>query len=421
MAIVPHRQKGETPAPIPSSRDRTRMIKSAPPSVGPFGGATPTDASATRPQRSVVASPIVLFAYNRPEHTARTLAALSRNDLASLSDLTVFCDGAKGETDLESVEQVRAAVDAATDGFRSVRIIERAENMGLARSIIAGVTQMLEENETVIVLEDDMTTSPYFLTFMNSGLARYATESRVISVCGYTPNTTHSLPDSYFLPGAHCWGWATWRRGWALFEKDAAKLLKAIVECDLIYTLDVDGAEPITELLQRSALGDRRVDSWALRWMASAILYNKLTLYPGLSLLVNDGFDGTGTHKTKTNALATTLTDRPLRLQDAPLRAHAEAMTQLRDVLIRWQCESSRRRRLYYAITRFLPSGIERRIYSALVTRRLRRETPASTPLADTNQSSVGPPTPQVELQFEPDLSGKARSSASSNATARHA
>jgi hypothetical protein len=321
-----------------------------------------------------MASPIALFTYNRPEHTAKTLAALARNGRASSSDLTVFCDGPKHGEDRANVERVRS-IARETKGFRSIRVIERSENMGLARSVIAGVSHMLREHATVIVVEDDMTTSPHFLTFMNDGLARYAEESRVISVCGYAPPSSRPRPDSYFLPGAHCWGWATWRRGWALFEPNAATLLDGILKRDLIYTFDWRGAESLTRLLQRSAQGDSGIDSWALRWMASAILHGKFTLYPGASLLVNNGFDGTGTHRTTTSALATVLTDRPLDVLETPILTNVEALEQVRRSLIRWRCQSSRRERAYYAVAKVLPSGIEQRLYCAIVRRAIRRAT----------------------------------------------
>src|SRR5690606_24189947 len=111
-------------------------------------------------------APIALFAFNRPEHTRATLGALINNDLASDSELTIFCDGPRSEEDVDAVSEVRALV-RKINGFKRIEVIERPENLGLARSVITGVTSMLEASENVIVVEDDLVTSRHFLRFMN--------------------------------------------------------------------------------------------------------------------------------------------------------------------------------------------------------------------------------------------------------------
>jgi len=308
-------------------------------------------------------APIVLFTFNRPEHTRRTLEALAANDLASESHLTVYCDGPRRAEDVAAVDTTRAVVRAAS-GFASVQVVARDANMGLARSVISGVTTALEANDSVIVLEDDMLTSPSFLRFMNDGLTLYRDEDRVIAVCGYVPQLEREMPDTFFLPGTHCWGWGTWRRGWALFEPDPAKLRDAIVERDRIYEFDVQDAEPLTMLLQRSALGDPKIDSWALRWLGSAILHDKLTLYPGRSLLANTGFDGSGTHGATTNALATTLASGRADVERIPIEVSAEAMNEMRRVLLGWRTESSPRERALLGVLERLPGWLQRRLYT---------------------------------------------------------
>lgn len=307
-------------------------------------------------------APIVLFAFNRPHHTTQTLAALAANDLASESELFVYCDGARSEKDVENVLAVREVVRSAR-GFATVHVIERDTNWGLARSVIGGVSDVIKAKGRVIVLEDDMQTAPSFLRYMNEGLALYSDETRVISICAYKPRFAREMPDTFFLPGAHCWGWATWARGWTLFEPDARKLLDTILARDLVYDFDAEGSEPLTVLLKRSALGDPAVDSWALRWMGSAIVHGKLTLYPGQSLLVNTGFDGSGTHKTKTQALATILAEHPIRPSQIPVEVRRDAMAELRKVLIAWHCENSRRLRLFFTVTERLPASIRRALY----------------------------------------------------------
>src|SRR5262245_24975653 len=130
------------------------------------------------------AAPIALFTYNRPDHTRQTVEALRKNELAEETDLLVFSDAPGRPDDAERVRQVREYVDTIS-GFKSVRVVARARNLGLAGSIIDGVTQVCGESGRAIVLEDDLVTSPFFLGFMNKALDTYASEDRVGSVHGY--------------------------------------------------------------------------------------------------------------------------------------------------------------------------------------------------------------------------------------------
>lgn len=238
-------------------------------------------------------APIVLFVFNRLWHTQQTIEALRRNELALASELIIFSDGPRSDADMEHVRNVRDYVASVT-GFRSVTIIERQQNMGLASSIIAGVTDIVGKQGRIIVLEDDMVTSPHFLRYMNDALDHYREEDRVISVHGYVYPVVTSLPETFFLKGADCWGWGTWQRGWELFEQDGSKLLAELRAKNMTWRFDYNGTHPYTRMLEAQIAGDN--DSWAVRWYASALLKDRLTLYPGTSLVNNIGTDRSGTH-----------------------------------------------------------------------------------------------------------------------------
>jgi len=244
-------------------------------------------------------APIVLFTYNRPQHTEKTLEALKACDLATESDLIIYSDGVKSDKDGDKVAQTRKIIHATT-GFKSIEIIESDKNKGLARSVIEGVTQVVNEFSKVIVLEDDLVVSPNFLAYMNHYLDVYENEEKVISIHGYIyPIETHS-ETPFFIQGADCWGWATWKRGWDLFEEDAEKLYEAIsADKELSERFDFEGTYPYLKMLKDQI--DGKVDSWAIRWYASAFLKDKLTLYPSASLVRNIGMDGSGTHVGKTD------------------------------------------------------------------------------------------------------------------------
>src|SRR6185437_3951976 len=150
-------------------------------------------------------APIVLFAYNRPVHLAKTLEALRNNTLARQSDLIIYSDAAKKPADQKKVQEVRDLV-ADVSGFRSVRVIYQEANRGLARSIIEGVTDTLNQHNRAIVLEDDILTSPYFLHFMNDALSFYEHEPKVMHISAYMyPIDSMDLPETFFLKPTSCW------------------------------------------------------------------------------------------------------------------------------------------------------------------------------------------------------------------------
>lgn len=243
----------------------------------------------------MMTAPIVLFAYNRPWHTEQTLRSLSENCLAGESELIVYIDGPKPGATTEQrsqIENVFQLIQAQT-WCKRLTVHRAKTNKGLANSVIHGVTETLRKHDRLIVLEDDMVLSPYFLQFMNEGLAKYEHTEDVISIHGYCVPNDYPQP-VFFLRGADCWGWATWRRGWELFNPDAAQLLQELKARKLTYDFDLLGSYAYTDMLRLQKEG--KVDSWAIRWYASAYLQNKLTLYPSCSLVRNIGGDGSGTH-----------------------------------------------------------------------------------------------------------------------------
>ncbi len=261
--------------------------------------------------------PITLFTYARPDHTCRTVEALMKNPLAELSDLIIFSDAACTPDQESSVDAVRTYLKTIK-GFRSVTIHNRPHNFGLAKSIIEGVSQVLAEHERVIVLEDDMVTSPHFLTYMNEALDRFADDERVISIHGYIYPVKHQLPEAFFLLGADCWGWATWRRGWRLFNPDGKALLDKLKRRNLIKSFDFNGTYSYSNMLEGQIKGEN--DSWAIRWYASAFLAGKLTLYPGRSLVHNIGNDNSGRHCGTTISLDTEVSSTPINLKNMEVK-----------------------------------------------------------------------------------------------------
>lgn len=238
-------------------------------------------------------APILLFVYNRPEHVRRNIQALLKNELAAESELFIYSDAAKDETLQAAVKEVRAFI-RSIQGFKKITITERAENWGLARSIIDGVTTQINRYGRVIVLEDDLVVAPHFLQFMNDALETYRDEERVghIQACDFTHDP--SLPDTFLIKWTGSWGWGTWDRAWKHFNADGKALLTELESRKLTYTFDFNGKYGYTRMLRRQIEGKN--NSWAIRWNASLFLKGILSLNVGKSLVQNEGFDGSGTN-----------------------------------------------------------------------------------------------------------------------------
>ncbi|OGP78507.1 MAG: glycosyl transferase [Deltaproteobacteria bacterium RBG_16_64_85] len=267
-------------------------------------------------------APITLFAYKRLWHTRATVEALQKNVLAMECELIVFSDGPRTNADKADVLSVREYLKTVT-GFKNVSVTERGKNLGLAQSIIAGVSEVVNQYGRIIVLEDDLLSSPFFLKFMNEGLEYYKDEDKVISINGYLFPVIARLPETFFLKGADCWGWATWKRGWDLFEPDGEKLLGDMRKRHLKKEFDFNGAYPYTKMLEDQTRGKN--NSWAIRWYASAFLNDKLTLYPGRSLTKNIGTDASGTHCVKTDLYESQISLNPIEITDIPIEENRSA------------------------------------------------------------------------------------------------
>lgn len=270
-------------------------------------------------------SPILVFVYNRPEHTRRCLESLQADPLACDSDLYIFSDGAKASS-VEAVAQVREVIRLPWR-FKSVRIVEQAENRGLARNIIEGVTSVTETEGRAIVVEDDLVCSPYFLTYMNEALELYRDDERVWHVTGHILDHRARLPETFFLRFADSWGWGTWHRAWRHFNPDGNELLTRLRERNLCRTFDLDGAFHFTRMLEEQIAGKN--NSWAIRWNATVFLADKLMLAPDRSLVDNKGFDNTGTHCGGMELCTQTMTDRPVRVERIPVEENPDVRAEL--------------------------------------------------------------------------------------------
>jgi len=262
-------------------------------------------------------APIALFVYNRPKHTQLTVEALQKNVLASQTSLFVYADAAKNEADLTKVSQIREYIKTIK-GFRSVKIIERTENYGLARSIITGVSEVIANFGKIIVMEDDLVSSPLFLTFMNDCLALYEHNDQIFAVSGYSPPIefpTDYTDSVYLFHRIGSWGWATWRNRWELTDWNVADFKQFIGNPTLRSEFNKGGMDCSTMLLKQQT---GVLDVWAIRFSYTAFRNGMFTVYPVNSFIQNIGTDGSGENLNSTKKYATTLSDKKLILPKHP-------------------------------------------------------------------------------------------------------
>ncbi|MEM5570602.1 hypothetical protein ACN2C1_10475 [Aliarcobacter butzleri] len=237
-------------------------------------------------------APIVLFTYNRPWHTQQTIEALQKNELAKESELFIFSDGGKDEASWVKVNEVREYLKTI-NSFKKVILIFQDKNIGLADSIISGVTKIVNQYGKIIVLEDDHVTNKFFLKFMNDALNFYENEEKVWHISGWNyPIKCENLNKTFLWRVMNCWGWATWKDRWQNYEKNPQKLIKNFTK-EEISIFNLDNIANYYEQIVKNLNGS--LDTWAVFWYATIFKNNGLCLNPVRSFVENIGLDDTGT------------------------------------------------------------------------------------------------------------------------------
>ena len=267
-------------------------------------------------------APIVLFVYNRPEHTRITLEQLSQCELAEKSVLYIFADGPKAnatEGQKEKIAQVRALI-GEKKWCGNVVLEMRENNLGLASSVRKGVSQVIEKHGKAIVLEDDLAVEKGFLRYMNAALDFFETENKVwgISGFGHPLASYEEQEETFFLPIPCSWGWATWQRVWQKFIDTDERHLREKMISGAIEKLRYNfGNYYFYEILDAQFAG--RIDSWAALFHAVMYLNDGFFLFPKYSLVKNIGFDASATHTHEDNFFSKTPTKTFINPEKKPV------------------------------------------------------------------------------------------------------
>jgi len=247
-------------------------------------------------------SPVALFAYNRFSTIKKTLKSLKKNYLADQTDIFIFSDGPKDTEDYISIFEIRKYIKNFK-GFKKINLIERELNLGLSKNIVNGINHVLDLNNSVIVLEDDIVTSKYFLKFMNDALITYENSKNVCQVSGYSYlekySNKYELDETYFIKGGDCMAWGTWKSSWDLYTEDAKYLYDQIKQKKLDKLFNRNNSYNYLKMLKARAF--EKNQSWAICWYAINFLKNKYTYYPLKTLAIHIGNDENATNYIPSN------------------------------------------------------------------------------------------------------------------------
>lgn len=231
--------------------------------------------------------PVILFAHARPNHLRQTLNCLRDNRVPLIY---AFSDGPHTSGKESAVLEVRRILCAID--WCEVMLCERKTNLGLGRSILAGVTEVLHKHKSAIIFEDDLVCVPGTYDYLCAALQHYQDDSRVMSVTGWTHQlvTPKGITDQPYFDGrAECWIWGTWARAWKGMDTDAKTLMEKCKTQGIdIYRFGAD--------LSAMAEVELQQNIWAVRFLYWHILNSGLCLRPPWSMVEHIGYDTSATN-----------------------------------------------------------------------------------------------------------------------------
>ncbi|RZQ33477.1 glycosyltransferase [Vibrio vulnificus] len=243
-------------------------------------------------------APVIIFTFNRITCLKETIESLKKNQLSDSTDVFIFSDGPRRDSERELVQSVRDYLKTI-DGFSSVKIYEADKNRGLGASIIEGVTQIIEKYGKAIVLEDDLVSSPSFLKYMNEALDLYESHDEVFSISGFSPKLDLELrkDETYFANRISSLGWGTWKNRWDTVDWSISSYRDFMSSKEEKRKFSEAGRDMLHMLINQV---EGSPNSWAIRFDYNRYLSNNgVTLYPVSSRISHIGNDGTGTNVKK--------------------------------------------------------------------------------------------------------------------------
>ena len=238
------------------------------------------------------AVPVAVFAYNRPDLLAGTLACLRD---AGARSLFVFSDGPRSAEDEERVAAVRETVQAID--WTTPTLVARERNLGLDDSMRSGLDWMLDRHERVVVIEDDVAVAPEFYSYVTQALEAYAHEEAVAGVTGlrmpFGRAGFRGYPyDAFLLPRFFSLGWATWRRAWKTFDFDRDNLISRLRAPKIRPEL---GGADLPRMIRSAVVNSTLTGAWDVYCAANMIVNGQHFVIPTWNMVENTGL-ASGTH-----------------------------------------------------------------------------------------------------------------------------
>ena len=252
-------------------------------------------------------TPVIIVLYNRPQHTLKLLKSIIKAKNYQKYQFNFFCDGPKNLKDKKKILEIKKILKSFRNNINFAKLLFRKKNIGLIKNITNSINLVLKKNNKAIILEDDLILDYDFFNFMETSLKKYANYDKIFQISGYSYPIKNNNNLHYFLALTSCWGWAITAKNWKSFYKffnnkkliyfNYQKIKKSKV---LKNSFNFNSSYNYFSMLEKSL--NNKVNSWGIIFYLYLFINKKLTLFPNQSLVKNDGFDGSGNHKSKNNS-----------------------------------------------------------------------------------------------------------------------
>jgi hypothetical protein len=214
------------------------------------------------------------------------------------SKLLVIADGPRQDKEGESVlcaltRSILDSVDWPCEVIKNYSDV----NIGCNKRVSSGLDWVFDQVEEAIILEDDCLPDPTFFRFCDELLEKYRYDERLMVISGdnFQIGRRRTSESYYYSRYNHCWGWATWRRAWQLYDIEMTSW-SDIRDNDWLTDLLID---PLAVRYWKNTFQkvyDNQVDTWDFRWTFACWINNGLSILPSVNLVSNIGFTDQGTH-----------------------------------------------------------------------------------------------------------------------------
>jgi len=247
-----------------------------------------------------VTEPVLVLAFNRPDHLS---TLLDRLRTVRPESVYLAVDGPRAsrpgeDARVQECRNLAQAIDWPCD----VQTLFQDSNLGCGRGVSTAITWFFRHVDRGIILEDDVIPAPSFFGFCEELLDRYQDDDRVLAIngCSAVPSEHVSTPEaSYrFSRIPLVWGWATWRRNWDLYRFDLRGWYHDLGPRALLRAVSYSPSDALYWATEFELTARGAVDTWDWQWMATGMRTGKLTATPNRNLVENIGFDSSATHTT---------------------------------------------------------------------------------------------------------------------------